>query len=61
MKVQEEYYCTNYQELQYLMNQDLRYSFVKKILDSNKEITVWKFKKTKELYKLLNDYYNQNL
>ncbi|WP_154695120.1 hypothetical protein [Clostridium botulinum] len=53
----EEYYCTNVEEKEFLINNDINYTFVKTIFDT-KNTTCWKFKKTPKLFKLLMEYYS---
>jgi hypothetical protein len=56
MKKYDEYYCTNNEEREYLKSKGFDYVFVKKIIDT-KETTVWKYKKCRELYKALSEFY----
>ena len=53
----EEYYCTNGTEQKFLESKGIKYTFVKKIRDSDKLVTTWKYKKTKQLYKDILEYY----
>lgn len=54
--VDKEYSCYWTKECSYLMEHGFRYTFVK--TDEN-NITVWKFKKTKELFKALYEFYEK--
>lgn len=55
--LREEYYCTNDKEHNFLKSKGINYTFVKKIKDSDKLITTWKYKKTIQLYQYILEYY----
>ena len=55
IKIDHEYSCVWYDECDYLMKHGIRYTFVKEI----DGITVWKFKKTEELFHTLGDFYSE--
>jgi len=52
----DEYYCTNLEEKKYLNDNGIKYTFVKSIMDG-RITTVWKYYKSSQLFKLLEDYY----
>lgn len=54
--MREEYYCTNISEKEYLISKGFNYTFVKEIIDT-KKTTVWKFTKSKDLFKALSELY----
>ena len=54
IKIDQEYSCVWYEEFDYLMKHNLRYTFVKTI----NNVTTWKFKKTEQLFLLLADFYS---
>lgn len=54
MKIDHEYNCVWSEEQEYLLRHGIRYVFVKTI----NGITVWKFRKTAELFKVLSDFYS---
>lgn len=53
--IDKEYSCNYTKECAYLMEHGFRYTFVK--VDENK-MTVWKFKKSRELFLALADFYD---
>ena len=55
IKIDREYSCVWFEECDYLMKHGIRYTFVKEI----DGITVWKFKKTEELFRTLGDFYSE--
>lgn len=54
MKIDNEYSTQNKKEMYYLVDNGLRYCFVK----TANGITTWKFKKNVMLFELLKRYYN---
>ena len=54
IKIDREYSCVWFEECDYLMKHGIRYTFVKEI----DGVTVWKFKKTEELFNILADFYS---
>ena len=54
IKIDREYSCVWFEECDYLMKHGIRYTFVKEI----DGVTVWKFKKTEELFHILADFYS---
>lgn len=52
-KIDHEYSCVWADEFNYLKEHDIKYTFVK-IIDGT---TVWKFKKTSDLFNKLSDFY----
>ena len=54
-KFDKEYSTSYIKEKQYLDNCGVKYTFVKKV----NGITIYKYKKTSELYKCLSDFYKQ--
>lgn len=57
MKFDKEYATSFVDEYQYLKKYGIRYEFVK-VDDTNK--TVWKYKKTPELFEALKNFYINN-
>lgn len=55
--IDKEYSCVWHKECVYLMNEGFRYTFVK--LD-DKGVTTWKFKKSRELFLALANFYNSS-
>lgn len=53
--IDKEYSCTYSKECAFLMEKGIRYTFVK--VDENK-MTIWKFKKTRELFLALAEFYD---
>ena len=53
IKIDREYSCVWFEECDYLMKHGIRYTFVKEI----DGVTVWKFKKTEELFHILAVFY----
>lgn len=54
IKIDREYSCTWFEECDYLMKHGIRYTFVKEI----NGVTIWKFRKNRELFKYLTDFYS---
>ena len=55
-KIDREYGTQDRKEMFYLIDNGISFLFAK--TDEN-DITTWKFKKTKTLFKLLTDYYSE--
>lgn len=53
-KIDHEYSCVWTDEFNYLTRHGIKYTFVK-VKDG---VTVWKFKKTEELFQILADFYS---
>lgn len=53
-KIDHEYSCVWTEEFNYLTRHGIKYTFVK-VKDG---VTVWKFKKTEELFRRLADFYS---
>lgn len=53
-KIDHEYSCVWTEEFNYLTRHGIKYTFVK-VKDG---VTVWKFKKTEELFRRLSDFYS---
>lgn len=56
MKLDKEYSCNWIAEQQYLQSCGIRYEFVKRNPDG---ITIYKYKKTKELFDALSHFYEE--
>lgn len=54
IKIDQEYSCVWYEEFNHLIEHGIRYTFVKTI----DGVTVWKFKKTEQLFRTLADFYS---
>lgn len=54
IKIDHEYSCNWWDECDFLLKHNLRYEFVKEV----NGITVWKFKKSEELFRTLADFYS---
>ena len=54
-KIDREYGTQDRKEMFYLIDNGISFSFAK--TDEN-DVTTWKFKKSKELFDLLSDYYS---
>lgn len=56
----KEYSVTWNQERMFLAESGIRYCFYKEVVDekTGKRIDVWKYKKTKELFKALSEFYD---
>lgn len=53
-KIDHEYSCVWTEDFNYLTRHGIKYTFVK-VKDG---VTVWKFKKTEELFRILADFYS---
>ena len=54
IKIDPEYNCNWWEECRYLLDQGIKYTFVKEI----RGVTIWKFKKTAELFDKLSEFYS---
>lgn len=54
IKIDQEYSCVWYEEFDYLTKHGIRYAFAKTV----DGISIWKFKKTEKLFRILADFYS---
>lgn len=58
IKIDREYSSNWWEETKYLMEHNIKYTFVKEIVQDGQKITTWKFKKSPYLFHVLEEFYN---